>query len=735
MHGLAPQALTEHSRRVNAPHPNHFGSTVATATAALLTSLLLFSSAASAAIVPPYDPDRELTHLASRLSPSGGELSGVWNGNNKGNRLQAAKDSKAKWGTWFPAGTGTTFANGTVRLRLRASKKVDAAVLLRASFGDDGALVNGYRVRLKGRTLDISRVKGGKVRRLSTRESVSRWPSGIVELLVTAMGPDILVQAWDAKKKTFLGTVATRDKTFSTGHVGVASRRGQESQGRFMLLATRNGCERMPSTRGGPKLYLTIEKGKVPEGTLPEKMESLKGFPRRNVWRADTLGLERLACAGVTPHKLSLQEPWKYKDPAYRKWRRFQPKLKDGRVVLNRSYKNPAMVNAILQLWHELYPELTWLEQIGKSREGREIYAMGIGRQMVEGDDRPTIFVNGAHHGNEVLSAEFVLEHIAQLLEGAGTDAKVDRYLDKFAVWAVPVVNPDGLHAFLEVSSRTGRKNGHDHNADGRRGRLEGVDLNRNYPFRWGALGEKGSRSRKYSVYYRGAEAASEPEVQAVMKLAERERFLASLTYHTGTVAVLAPYTIDGAIDPKINEAWTVAEELVNVLPRHPQGRDFKVKRNLYPVDGTDQDWHRFAHGTLALLVEGARHTPAVVKKRDKIVKSLRPGLGFLMDRFLDGPSLTVYVVDMDGKPIQAEVRVVEMAPENGEVWKSRCPSGRYDRYLPEVGTWNLEVRAPGMEPHRVAITADDARHHQVTIHVPVADSAALQCPVRWRDH
>ena len=695
----------------------------------------MLASSASAAIVPPYDADRELTLLTGRLAPTGGELSGVWKAHNKGNRLQAPQGSKAKWGTWFPSGPGTTLSNGTVRLRLRASKKVDAAVLLRASFDENGALVSGYRVRLKGRSLDISRVKKGRARRVSSQEGVSRWRSGLVELVVTAMGPDIMVQAWDAKKKTFLGAVKARDKTFKAGQVGVASRRGKDSQGRFVLLATREGCERTPSTRGGPNFYLTVDKGKVPEGTLPEKMETLPGFPRRDVWRADTLGLERLTCAGVKPHALSLEEPWKYKDPAYRKWRRFDPKVKDGRIVLNRSYKNPEMVIATLQKWHELYPELTWLEQIGRSREGREIYAMAIGRRMVEGDDRPTIFINGAHHGNEVLSAEFVLDHIAELLEGAGTDRRVDRWLDNFVVWAVPVVNPDGLHAFLEVSSRTGRKNGHDHNGDGKRSRYEGVDLNRNYPFRWGSLGEKGSRSRKSSVYYRGAEAASEPEVQAVMKLADRERFLAALTYHTGTVAVLAPYTIDGAKDPKVNEAWTIAEELVRTLPRHPQGRDFKVKRNLYPVDGTDQDWHRFAHGTLALLIEGARHTPSVVKKRDRIVKSVRPGMGFLMDRFLDGPSLTVYVVDIEGKPIQAEVRVVEMAPENGEVWKSRCPSGRYDRYLPEVGTWNLEVRVPGMEPHRVAITADDARHHEMTIHVPVTDSAALQCPVAWRDH
>ena len=143
---------------------------------------------------------------------------------------------------------------------------------------------------------------------------------------------------------------------------------------------------------------------------------------------------------------------------------------------------------------------------------------------------------------------------------------------------------------------------------------------------------------------------------------------MAALTYHTGTVAVLAPYTIEGATDPKTNEAWTVAEELVKALPKHPQRRDFQVKRNLYPVDGTDQDWHRWTHGTLALLVEGARHTPAMLKQRNLIVEAVRPGFGFLLDRFLDGPSMTVHVRDLEGYPVAAEVRVIEMAPRNEEL-------------------------------------------------------------------
>ena len=70
-----------------APHPNRIG--LYAVFVALLLSALMLTSSASAGIVPPYDADRELTHLTGRLAPTGGEVSGVWKAHNKGNRLQA----------------------------------------------------------------------------------------------------------------------------------------------------------------------------------------------------------------------------------------------------------------------------------------------------------------------------------------------------------------------------------------------------------------------------------------------------------------------------------------------------------------------------------------------------------------------------------------------------------------------------------------------------------------------
>ena len=106
---------------------------------------------------------------------------------------------------------------------------------------------------------------------------------------------------------------------------------------------------------------------------------------------------------------------------------------------------------------------------------------------------------------------------------------RLGRLLDELVSWAVPMINPDGVWAVLNDSKRSDRKNGRDNNGDGHIDSRDGVDLNRNHPYRWGSLGQKGSSSAGSSDYYRGPAAASEPEVQALLRLYASERQLGML--------------------------------------------------------------------------------------------------------------------------------------------------------------------------------------------------------------
>jgi hypothetical protein len=395
-------------------------------------------------------------------------------------------------------------------------------------------------------------------------------------------------------------------------------------------------------------------------------------------------------------------------------------------------------VHARLSHLQSRHPRQSRLITLGRSHEGRPVLGLIIGQGVGPAADgtaralrRPAVLLTGGIHGAEHLSVAVVLDAAEALLDGAGPAGALDELL----VLCVPLVNPDGAAASLAGATRTGRKNGRDNNGDGRVDAGDGVDLNRNFPFRWGALGERGSKGAPSAYWYRGPAPASEPETRALLRLAESERPVASLSYHSGTVAILSPYTTDGVEDPEPNEAQLVAEEIAAGMPQHPEGRPFTVRRQLYPVDGTEQDHYRFAYGTVALLVETGRRWPRPVSDEAalrRVLQAVRPSWQRLLSRYLNGPAVHGEVRDAAGRPVVAEVSLREVAGRQGEVWTSRCRDGGYARFLPGPGAYHLVVRVPGQEPVVRSFTATGRVRIDVTVPTSVSRGASAppSCPV-----
>jgi protein MpaA len=105
---------------------------------------------------------------------------------------------------------------------------------------------------------------------------------------------------------------------------------------------------------------------------------------------------------------------------------------------------------------------------LGRSVDGRKIRAFETG----DLDAPRRALVVGCIHGNEPAGIA-----IANRLARGSPPRELD-------LWILPDLNPDGAAA-------------------GTRGNARGVDLNRNFPWRWRALG---------GVYYSGPHALSEPE-------------------------------------------------------------------------------------------------------------------------------------------------------------------------------------------------------------------------------
>jgi len=119
------------------------------------------------------------------------------------------------------------------------------------------------------------------------------------------------------------------------------------------------------------------------------------------------------------------------------------------------------MVVEAIKAFHKAYPDLTKLDIVGKSEEGRIIYALTInnpktGKQL----DKPGIYVDGNIHGNEIQATEVTLYLINYLLTNYGKNKNITNLIDKKCFYIVPVVNVDGRYHFFADANTSSSNRG-----------------------------------------------------------------------------------------------------------------------------------------------------------------------------------------------------------------------------------------------------------------------------------
>lgn len=114
-------------------------------------------------------------------------------------------------------------------------------------------------------------------------------------------------------------------------------------------------------------------------------------------------------------------------------------------------YYNYDEVNEALKVLNQAYPELTKLDVVGKSEEGREIYALTINNPKTGSElEKPGVYVDGNIHGNEIQAGEVCLYYANMLLTKYGENEKITKVVDRNAHYIIPVVNVDGRYHFFE---------------------------------------------------------------------------------------------------------------------------------------------------------------------------------------------------------------------------------------------------------------------------------------------
>jgi len=99
---------------------------------------------------------------------------------------------------------------------------------------------------------------------------------------------------------------------------------------------------------------------------------------------------------------------------------------------------------------NKTYPELTTLEVVGKSEEGREIYVITINNKATGAPfDKPGVYIDGNIHGNEIQASEVCLYLANRLLENFGKNEKITEVINKNTWYILPCVNVDGRAHFF----------------------------------------------------------------------------------------------------------------------------------------------------------------------------------------------------------------------------------------------------------------------------------------------
>jgi hypothetical protein len=364
-------------------------------------------------------------------------------------------------------------------------------------------------------------------------------------------------------------------------------------------------------------------------------------------------------------------------------------------------YKNPDEIESLLKQFHARFRDISRLEVIGQSLEGRNIWAIVISDDVtVKDQTEPVILFNSMHHAREMMTPEVGLDIIEQLLTNYGADESVTRWVNNNEIWIVPMFNVDGNNLAWTKNSMW-RKNA--------RGGY-GVDLNRNYPKGWGSCnGSSGSRT---SDTYRGEAPASEPETKAMMNLIKKIRPVFDISYHSYSELVLYPFGCKGQKTQTEEVVAKIGQQMGQALKYQP-GTPWEI---LYSADGGDIDWMYDEYQVIPYVIEinSTREgfQPSYSKWRDVTVERNRLGWQLLLNR-LETSSIRAYVKDENGLALTGDyiINVYKVDGTNTKLFQTfKSQEFGVVHAVVNPGNYKLEVKTAQRSIQSDVINVENSR-------------------------
>lgn len=247
-------------------------------------------------------------------------------------------------------------------------------------------------------------------------------------------------------------------------------------------------------------------------------------------------------------------------------------------------------------------PGIISKRSIGRSYEGRTIWAVKISDQVGRDEDEPEVLFESLSHAREHITVEQALRIINLLVDNyvarptsATTDLqrRVSAIVRSREIWVVPMVNPDGGEYDISGDRfQRWRKN--------RQPILDstaiGSDLNRTWAYRWGCC--NGSSGNPADETYRGPRPWSAPEINALRNFVlsrginGRQQIRAAISWHSFNEEIMWPYGYTTANVPRTMTADDLkAFRALGFGMANRNGYVAQQLSDLYILDGGSSDW------------------------------------------------------------------------------------------------------------------------------------------------
>ncbi|KAJ9056419.1 hypothetical protein DSO57_1033239 [Entomophthora muscae] len=259
-----------------------------------------------------------------------------------------------------------------------------------------------------------------------------------------------------------------------------------------------------------------------------------------------------------------------------------------------KKYHRYGTIKSTLHNWAAKHPKIaTFIPSIGKTHEGRDIFAFKIATKG-NSQRKRGIWFNGGQHAREWIAPAAVTYIIHRMLQDANTPI-IKKLLDSFEFHFTPLANPDGYEFSQLPFYRMWRKNRRD-NGDG----TFGVDLNRNWDEHW-----KSSSEPTLKDTYPGPSPHSEPEVQTLANYAlSIPRGYGYIDFHSFGQLILRNWLWSEKPSPNEDVLVELSKAVQQAFSEQGQKYTINTARDLGIASGSMIDWVAEKANFVSLLIE-----------------------------------------------------------------------------------------------------------------------------------